>query len=41
MEDEQPLLQSYQMGNLTLKNRVIMAPMTRNRADKNENAKLI
>src|SRR5680860_1580264 len=37
MEDEQPLLQTYQMGNLTLKNRVIMAPMTRNRADNNEN----
>jgi len=38
MEDEQPLLQTYQMGNLTLKNRVIMAPMTRNRADNKENA---
>ena len=37
MEDEQPLLQSYQMGDLTLKNRVIMAPMTRNRADNKEN----
>ena len=38
MEDEQPLLQSYQMGDLTLKNRVIMAPMTRSRADNKENA---
>ncbi len=38
MKDEQPLLQSYQMGDLTLKNRVIMAPMTRNRADNKETA---
>ena len=32
MSKEQPLLQSYKMGNLQLPNRVIMAPMTRNRA---------
>lgn len=38
MEEVQPLLQSYQMGDLTLKNRVIMAPMTRSRADNKENA---
>lgn len=38
MEEDQPLLQSYQMGDLTLKNRVIMAPMTRNRADNKANA---
>lgn len=29
----QPLLQPYQMGSLELPNRVVMAPMTRNRAD--------
>lgn len=33
MNSNQPLLESYQMGNLTLKNRVIMAPMTRSRAN--------
>jgi len=38
MKVEQPLLQSYQMGDLTLNNRVVMAPMTRNRADNKENA---
>ena len=38
MKEEQPLLQSYQMGDLTLNNRVVMAPMTRNRADNKENA---
>ena len=32
MSKEQPLLQSYKMCNLQLPNRVIMAPMTRNRA---------
>lgn len=37
MNLDQPLLQSYQMGDITLKNRVIMAPMTRNRADNKEN----
>ena len=26
------LLQPYQLGSLTLKNRVVMAPMTRSRA---------
>ena len=38
MKEDQPLLHSYQMGDLTLKNRVIMAPMTRNRADNKANA---
>lgn len=33
METGQPLLQSYTMGDLKLKNRVVMAPMTRCRAD--------
>ncbi|MGJ8666005.1 MAG: alkene reductase [Patiriisocius sp.] len=33
MKDTQPVLQSYKMGGLTLPNRVIMAPMTRSRAD--------
>ena len=32
-KEQQPLLQSYQLGDITLKNRVIMAPMTRSRAD--------
>lgn len=31
-KNSQPLLQSYQMGPLQLKNRVVLAPMTRNRA---------
>ncbi|MEX2592289.1 MAG: alkene reductase, partial [Anditalea sp.] len=34
----QPLLESLQIGDLELKNRVIMAPMTRSRADNPENA---
>ena len=34
----QPLLQPYRLGSLTLPNRVVMAPMTRNRADNPENA---
>jgi len=33
METGQPLLQNYIMGDLELKNRVVMAPMTRSRAD--------
>lgn len=33
----QALLQDYQLGDLTLKNKVIMAPMTRSRADNPEN----
>ncbi|MGB3150910.1 MAG: alkene reductase, partial [Maribacter sp.] len=33
MKDQQELLQSYTIGNLELPNRVIMAPMTRSRAD--------
>lgn len=34
----QPLLQSYKMGDLTLPNRIVMAPMTRSRADNEYNA---
>ncbi|SDM44153.1 N-ethylmaleimide reductase [Catalinimonas alkaloidigena] len=34
----QPLLTEYTMGDLTLKNRVVMAPMTRSRANNAENA---
>ena len=37
-EEKQALLESYQLGDITLKNRVIMAPMTRSRADNPENA---
>lgn len=33
MENDQPLLQPYQLGDLFLKNRMVMAPLTRNRAD--------
>ncbi|MBT0608667.1 alkene reductase [Aequorivita echinoideorum] len=38
MENEQPLLQPYSKNGLSLKNRVVMAPMTRSRADNPENA---
>lgn len=38
MTQTQPLLESYKMGDLTLKNRVIMAPMTRSRANNEDNA---
>ena len=38
MNATQPLLQSYKMGEIFLKNRVIMAPMTRNRADNKANS---
>lgn len=38
MESTQKLLQPYAMGNLVLKNRIIMAPMTRSRAANPENA---
>ena len=31
--EKQALLQPYKLGNLTLKNRIVMAPMTRSRAD--------
>jgi len=34
--DKQALLEPYKLGNITLKNRVIMAPMTRSRADNDE-----
>lgn len=33
MKKHQPLLQPFQLGEITLKNRIVMAPMTRNRAD--------
>ena len=33
MQTDQPLLQSFKLGATTLKNRVVMAPMTRSRAD--------
>ncbi len=35
MVKEQALLKPFQMGDISLKNRVIMAPMTRSRADNN------
>ncbi|MDX5477109.1 MAG: alkene reductase [Cyclobacteriaceae bacterium] len=38
MKTTQPLLEKLQMGDLELKNRVIMAPMTRSRAVNPENA---
>ena len=38
MKTDQPLLQSFKLGATTLKNRVVMAPMTRSRADNPENA---
>lgn len=37
MNQNQPLLQSYQLGDLTLSNRIVMAPMTRNRANNKKN----
>lgn len=36
MNNQQPLLQEYKSKNLNLKNRVVMAPMTRSRADNPE-----
>jgi N-ethylmaleimide reductase len=36
--ENQPLLTPYKLGNLTLENRVVMAPMTRSRANNPENA---
>ncbi len=38
MPENQALLQPYSMGDLILQNRVVMAPMTRSRADNPENA---
>ncbi|QLE01700.1 alkene reductase [Galbibacter sp. BG1] len=38
MKSNQPLLESYNLGSITLQNRVIMAPMTRSRADNPEKA---
>lgn len=37
MQDQQPLLESYLMGDMELRNRIVMAPMTRSRADNPEN----
>lgn len=36
-EEKQALLESYQLGDIALKNRVIMAPMTRSRANNPDN----
>src|SRR5690606_6154787 len=33
MDNKQPLLTEYPLGDMTLKNRVVMAPLTRSRAD--------
>lgn len=38
MSHKQNLLTEYKMGDLTLKNRVVMAPMTRSRADNEDSA---
>ncbi|MEA1784747.1 alkene reductase [Arenibacter sp. GZD96] len=38
MKTTQPLLTSFKMGDLELQNRIVMAPMTRSRADNPENA---
>jgi len=38
MNSNQPLLTSFKMGDLTLKNRIIMAPMTRSRSNNKEHA---
>ena len=38
MSKIQPLLTSYKMGDLLLKNRLVIAPMTRSRANNKENA---
>jgi N-ethylmaleimide reductase len=37
METKQQLLKDYKLGDLNLRNRVVMAPMTRSRADNPEN----
>ncbi|MBY9004477.1 MAG: alkene reductase [Candidatus Lokiarchaeota archaeon] len=37
MSNVQPLLKEIKIGELTLKNRIVMAPMTRNRANNTEN----
>lgn len=38
MRKNQPILESYRLADLTLKNRIVMAPMTRSRADNPDNA---
>ncbi len=37
-DNDQPLLQPYKIGDIPLKNRVVMAPMTRSRADNTDHA---
>lgn len=38
MSKKQPLLNKYNMGDISLQNRVVMAPLTRSRADNPDNA---
>jgi N-ethylmaleimide reductase len=38
MKDKQPLLKEYDLSGIMLKNRIVMAPMTRSRADNKDNA---
>lgn len=38
MKDTQPLLEPIELGNIQLANRVVMAPMTRSRANNEDNA---
>ena len=38
MKTNQALLQSFKLGDITLKNRLVMAPMTRSRAENKDNA---
>ncbi len=38
MKTDQPLLESFNLGAITLKNRVVMAPLTRSRADNPDTA---
>ncbi|MEN0053872.1 MAG: alkene reductase [Mucilaginibacter sp.] len=37
-DNKEPLLESFQLGDLTLKNRIVMASLTRSRADNPESA---
>ena len=41
MSKEQALLKSYNLNGLELPNRVVMAPMTRSRADNPENTPIV
>lgn len=38
MKNDQALLTNYEMNDIKLENRVVMAPMTRSRADNQENS---